>query len=195
MKTRLRTRLLNYFMLIAFAALLIGIEFYFELNRADLVSELCGNPDIGSSVGNCTDSAREAVVRLRNKIFIMFVILTMVVAIVLTMFIRNITTPLQKMADVAEGINQGDLSLTVDIETHDEIGEVGMAINELTSNLQEVASLTVVTATETLEKIELLVRHQQGEDGLSAEQIEDLKSSLQSLIEFVDSFKLLRTDL
>lgn len=192
MKTRLRTRLINYFMLIAFAAMLIGIEFYFELSRADLINELCGGTD---ALAVCADSARDGVIRLRNKIFIMFLVLTVVVAIVLAMFIRNITSPLQKMADVAEGINQGDLSLTVDIETHDEIGEVGMAINELTSNLQEVASLTSVTAMEAVEKIELLAAGQRGNGGLSAQEVEDIKSSLQSLIQFVDSFELLRTDI
>ena len=191
MKQKLQTRLLNYFMLIAFAAMLIGVEFYFEMSRAEVSAEICtiaSEVEAGISEALPLDG-------MRNKIVIMFGVLTMVVAIVLTMFIRNITTPLQKMADVAAQINEGNLSLTVPIETHDEIGQVGEAINELTSNLQEVATMTCTTATDTLNQIEqVLAAAREGQE-VSAASANDVRAGLQSLIEFVDSFTLLKTDI
>ncbi len=185
MKQKLQSRLLNYFMLIAVAAMLIGVEFYFEMSHGQVNQEIC------SLAAEDSTGKTLPLGNLRNKVVIMFGMLTVVVAIVLTMFIRNITTPLQKMADVAAGINAGDLSLTVPVETHDEIGQVGNAINELTSNLQEVASMTSTTAGDILAQIDaLLASHNIGEDRAG-----EIRTGLRSLMEFVDSFKLLRTDI
>ncbi len=175
MNEKLVIRLLNYFLLIAFAAMLIGVEFFFELTNAD-------------------SSAPLSITELRNKIVIMFGVLTLVVAIVMMMFIKNITMPLCKMADVAQRINEGDLSQIVPVETNDEIGQVGVAINELTSNLQEVASFTAMTSAETLAKINALKETVKSKSP-SLEEIEDIKQSLESLIQFVSSFELLQTDI
>ncbi len=191
MKQKLQTRLVNYFMLIAVAAMLIGVEFYFEMSRTEVTSEIC---TIAEQQAAGADGALP-LDNLRNKIVIMFGVLTIVVAIVLTMFIRNITAPLQKMADVAARINEGDLSLSVPIETHDEIGQVGDAINELTSNLQEVATMTSTTAQDTLGQIERLLEATRKGDQIPETQAREIRASLQSLIEFVDSFKLLKTDI
>ena len=190
MKHRLQTRLLNYFLLIAFAAMLIGIEFYFEMSRADIAAEICnGKLSLEDSLN------QDPLGDLRNKIVIMFGVLTIFVAIVLTMFIRNITGPLQRMADVAAQINEGNLSLSVPIETEDEIGEVGNAINELTSNLQEVASMTSTSASDVMEElVDLLAQVDEGRT-VDPNRSASVKSSLQSLIEFVDTFTLLKTDI
>ncbi len=189
MHSKLEARLLNYFLLIAFAAVLIGIEFYFEMDSA-LGQKICNNPEITVSDQNGVNPLDG----LRNKIFIMFLLLSFVVAIVLTMFIKNIAMPLCNMALVAKQINEGDLSQTVMIESHDEIGEVGIAINELASNLQEVASYTSVTASESLESIRKL----QGlvaDDPEIAKTIHEIEQNLVSMRGFVDSFKLLDTEL
>jgi methyl-accepting chemotaxis protein len=189
MNSKLESRLLNYFLLIAFAAILIGIEFYFEMD-AEHGQNICSDParqQADLSIINPLDS-------LRNKILIMFMVLSIVVAIVLTMFIRNITAPLSKMALVARHINEGDLSQTVSIDNHDEIGEVGIAINELASNLQEVATFTSATANETLESI----KHLQGlvvDNPEIAKTIDHIRNNLLSMSSFVNSFKLLDTKL
>lgn len=186
---KLEIKLLNYFFLIAFAALLIGVEFYFELSGANLD---LGFPNDSPAVGSETsgDYAKVSLHELRTKIVTMFGVLTVVVAIVLMMFIKNITMPLCKMVEVAQRINAGDLSQTIAIDSKDEIGQVGTAINELTSNLQEVAAFTATTATEALNKIDGLI-----DRTASNEDINNIKSDLQSLIRFVDSFKLLQTDI
>lgn len=174
MNEKLVVRLLNYFLLIAFAAMLIGAEFYFELSDAE--------------------SASLTLTELRNKIVIMFGVLTLVVAIVMMMFIKNITMPLCKMADVAQRINEGDLSQVIDVETNDEIGQVGTAINELTSNLQEVASFTAMTSSETLDKINALSDKLKSTSTNDVD-MNDIKQSLESLVQFVNSFELLQTDI
>ena len=90
---RLEMRLLNYFLLIAFAAILIGVEFYFEMSKTGLSQEICHietqQSDRTLSEDNVTPSS-SALHGLRNKIVTMFGVLTVVVAIVLMMFIKNI---------------------------------------------------------------------------------------------------------
>ena len=197
MNEKLVIRLLNYFLLIAFAAMLIGVEFYFELTDAGLNQKICAAIDqstVSVIPSINADSSPLPLTELRNKIVIMFGVLTLVVAIVMMMFIKNITMPLCKMADVAQRINEGDLSQIVPIETNDEIGQVGVAINELTSNLQEVASFTAMTSAETLAKINALSDTLKTKSP-SVEEINDIKQSLESLAQFVNSFELLQTDI
>ena len=41
---KLEITLLNYFFLIAIAAMMIGVEFYFEMSKPGLTQEICNNP-------------------------------------------------------------------------------------------------------------------------------------------------------
>ncbi|MCK5603064.1 HAMP domain-containing protein [Candidatus Pacearchaeota archaeon] len=189
MNSRLEARLLNYFLLIAFAVILIGIEFYFEMD-AEHGLHICGNSEHHDANQDTTNPLSN----LRNKILIMFLVLSIVVAIVLTMFIQNIATPLCKMALVARRINDGDLSQTVNIDNNDEIGEVGIAINELASNLQEVATFTSSATRETLEKINIL-KELAPDNQESIEAINHIEKKLLSMKSFADSFTLLDTEL
>jgi methyl-accepting chemotaxis protein len=180
MNRSLEVRLLHYFLLIAMAAIMIGIEFYFEMDRADLTKQICS---LEAAPGEALD-------HLRNKIVIMFGVLTLVVAIVLMMFIKNITQPLQKMAVVAKRINEGDLSQMVEVEHKDEIGQVGETINDLTSNLQEVAAFTSATGAEILEKLDALSERLEKEGKPVPGEITEVRENLASLHGFVESFKL-----
>lgn len=196
MAGKLETRLLNYFLLIAAAAVMIGVEFYFEIERPGLTQEICTttvhNSDTITGELNAPPPAT-ALGHLRNKVVVMFGLLTLVVAIVLMMFIKNITMPLCRMAEVAERINQGDLSQVVEIESRDEIGQVGIAINELTSNLQEIASFTSTTGSAILKQLEVIADALKQGQNPDLVDIESIQSDVESLVEFADSFELLQT--
>lgn len=189
MNSKLEIRLLNYFLLIAFAAMLIGIEFYFEMDT-EYGQQLFSGITFEQSSQNVDNPLED----LRNKILVMFFILSIVVAIVLTMFVKNIAIPLCNMAIVAKQINEGDLSQTVKIESHDEIGEVGIAINELASNLQEVASFTSITANETLQGIKKM-KELVADNPEFAATLDHIESNLLSMSSFVNSFNLFDTEL
>ncbi|MDH5601177.1 MAG: hypothetical protein OEY78_07735, partial [Gammaproteobacteria bacterium] len=100
--SKLESRMFNYFMLIAFAAILIGIEFYFELNVSH-GKEICS---LHSAQEHLNDDFNP-LNSIRTKIMIMFALLSVVIAIVLFMFMQNITSPLSKMVQVAKHINEG----------------------------------------------------------------------------------------
>jgi len=182
MKHGLEIRLLNYFLLITIAAMMIGVEFFFEMNRVDLTREICQ--------ASSDPSVSEPLQHLRNKIVIMFGVLTLVVAIVLMMFIKNITWPLQHMVDVAERINSGDLSQSVEIKTQDELGQLGTAINDLTSNLQEIAVFSAATSDAIQQHLQALSSRLDSPEAL--EEIQAIRSELQSLREFISLFEVRR---
>jgi class 3 adenylate cyclase/HAMP domain-containing protein len=50
---------------------------------------------------------------------------------------KVVLTPLQRVADAAQRIGRGDLSTRIGIRTPDEIGQLGVAINDMSSRLQQ----------------------------------------------------------
>ncbi len=203
---KLELSLLNYFLLIAIAAMMIGVEFYFEMGKPGLTQDICSIPAItGEIIASETvtaevtkknlDEISPALSDLRNKIAIMFGVLTFVVAIVMMMFVKNITRPLQRTLDTAKLINDGDLSQVIKIEAHDEVGQLGIVINELTSNFQEIASSTLAMINAIESQIETLSRSLADNDSASAEKIIRIKQELDALHAFIDAFNLLQTDI
>lgn len=198
MNKNLETRLHNYILLVMLAAFMIGVEFYFEMNRPGLKEELCGI--IGSQqaiTGNDYPKVGEASVSisdLRNKIIIMFGVFTIVVTIVMTMFIKNITAPLLKIAKVAKSINSGDLTQYVVVEHEDEIGMVAHAINELRLNLQETTTFTSTTMSQTMNNFEAMISKISHEHKPDEKEIKEIRDGFKAVIEFVDSYTLLHVD-
>ena len=193
---KLETILLNYFLLIAIAAMMIGVEFYFEMSKPGLQQEICASPTVINEIVNLTpDKESAALSDLRNKIVVMFGVLTIVMAIVMMMFVKNITRPLQRTLDTAELINDGDLSQVINIETHDEVGQLGIVINELTSNFQEIASSTAGMINTIESRIDELAKTLDDDATDSTKQIALIRHELDSLHMFIDSFNLLETDI
>jgi HAMP domain-containing protein len=75
----------------------------------------------------------------------MICIIMFVVVIVLMMFIKNITGPLQHMIEKSNEISRGDLSQTIEIEANNELADLGNVINEMSSNLQEIIHFSLNT--------------------------------------------------
>lgn len=141
-KSSLQRTMIVYFILIGFASVLVGIEFIMDTNDKELKNELLHNFERFSKQEISLDQAFSPIHKLRNKAILMIAIVMVVVAIVLTMFIKNITEPLQHMIEVSRKISEGDLSQTIRIHSDNELSELGNVINELTSNLQEVILLS-----------------------------------------------------
>lgn len=193
---KLELFLLNYFLLIAIAAMMIGVEFYFEMSKPGLQQDICAiTSTMTENIDTDLQVESAALLNLRNKIVVMFGVLTIVMAIVMMMFVKNITHPLQRTLDTAKLINDGDLSQVIKIETHDEVGQLGIVINELTSNFQEIATSTSVMINAIESRIETLSKLL--EDGVpgGAEQIALVRNDLDALRAFIDSFNLLQTDI
>jgi len=141
-KYSLQRTMIIYFLLIGFASLLVGIEFVAETNGPELRDALIDNIERYSAGETDINAVFSPIDRLRNKAILMIIIIMTVMIIVLTMFIKNITEPLQHMIEISKKISTGDLSLTIRIRSHNELAELGNVINEMSSNLQEIIHIS-----------------------------------------------------
>jgi len=128
--------------MISFASFLIAAEFIYDIHSEELRSDLTQHFARLSSDEIQPDVALQPIQALRNKAVLMVALFLVVVLILLTMFIRNITEPLQHMIEASKLIAVGDLSQTVSIRAKNELAEMGNTVNELTSNLQEMILLS-----------------------------------------------------
>ncbi|MCK5914850.1 MAG: HAMP domain-containing protein, partial [Deltaproteobacteria bacterium] len=141
----LQRTMVVYFLLIGFAALLLGVEFINETCSPELRGAWLTN--IERVVGQTIESPDifQPLDQLRNKAILLICIIMSVVVIVLMMFIKNITGPLQHMIEKSNDISNGDLSQTIRIDANNELTELGAVINEMSSNLQEIIHFSLNT--------------------------------------------------
>ena len=138
----LQRTMIIYFLLIGFASILVGVEFLSETQGAKLREDLISGFEQYSNKKISEDSLFQPIDRLRSKAILMIVVVLCVVIVVLTMFIKNITEPLQHMIELAQDISKGDLSQTIEIKSNNELAKLGNVINEMSSNLQEITLLS-----------------------------------------------------
>jgi methyl-accepting chemotaxis protein len=141
-QSTLQRTMIVYFLLIGFASCLVGTEFVLDVHKKELRTQLIQNFEQLTHDSMPFDEAFQPLLSIRNKAILMVVVILVVVVIVLSMFIKNVTEPLQHMIEVSKEISQGDLSRTVKIHAQNELSELGSTVNELTSNLQELILLS-----------------------------------------------------
>lgn len=141
-KSSLQRTMILYFLMISFASVMIAAEFTYDMHSDKLRTELMQNFEKLSSGGMQPDAAFQPIQAIGNKAVLMVALCLAAVLILLTMFIKTITEPLQHMIEVSRRIAAGDLSQTVNIHTKNELAELGDTVNELTSDLQEMILLS-----------------------------------------------------
>jgi methyl-accepting chemotaxis protein len=193
-KYNLQRTMIIYFLLIATASVLVGVEFVVETNGEALKQALLQNAD-RYAAGEITATQLLAPIgHLRNKAVLMIGIILFVTVIVLTMFIKNITEPLQHMIERAREISRGDLSQTIRIRSDNELSELGTVINETTSNLQEIILLSrsiCNTGAAFVTTADRLLRQREITPGVIGEitaEIETLHTELSLMAEVIDYF-------
>ncbi len=141
-KNNLQRTMIIYFLLIGFASMLVGVEFIVDTQSGELRETLLSNFSQYTRGEIGQEAVFTPIVKLRNKAILMVAIILVVMIIILTMFIKNITEPLQHMIEVSQSISKGDLSRTVAIDSQNELAQLGNVINEMSSNLQEITLLS-----------------------------------------------------
>jgi HAMP domain-containing protein len=131
-----------YFLLIVFATLLVGVEFLVDFKPDVLKTEIWRSISQAEHGSVDPEAIFAPIDRLRSKAILMVAIIMVVMIIVLTMFVKHITEPLQHMIQLSQKISAGDLSQTIRIQSDNELAELGNVINEMASNLQEIILLS-----------------------------------------------------
>jgi len=183
----LERKMLSYFGLIAAASLLITVEFIWAIKTATPHPEVFHQSY--SQSAHSLDQVTAALEALRDKALLMFVVQAVVTLIVLIMFMRRITGPLQQMVENSQVISGGDLSRTIPVRSRDEIGLLAETINGLTSNIQEIVALGLSTDASLRSSLEDLRTHLQSDpEGL--ERVDEIREELDSFKWIMDDFKL-----
>ena len=177
----------TYFVLIAAASLLITGEFVWALQtsmtKAHALTQASTPPD----------SPVKAVIMelriLRNKALLMGIVQAAVTLIVLIMFLRRITSPLQKLIEHSRSISEGDLSRTIEVHRKDEIGLLGDTINDLTINIQEIVAYGLAMELSLISLVQKLQARAEN-DPISYKQLDEISGKLSGFKEFLEAFKL-----
>jgi methyl-accepting chemotaxis protein len=138
----LQRTMIIYFLLIGFASMLVCIEFWADFSGGALKTEIWKHLDEFEHHQITREQVLAPIDRLRTKAVLMVAIIMVVMLIVLTMFIKNITEPLQDMIQLSRKISAGDLSQTVRVDANNELADLGHVVNEMASNLQEIILLS-----------------------------------------------------
>jgi methyl-accepting chemotaxis protein len=179
----LERKMLSYFGLIAAASLLITVEFVWVINEAAPSASA-----VSASSSQTTNTASQKMEALKSKAFLMGIVQAVVTFIVMLMFMRRITGPLQEMVEETEKISDGDLSRTIVIKSKDEIGMIGETINGLTSNIQEIVGLSLLTdesVRENLFELRSMIRDPEAE-----KKLDEIEARLDFLRDIAMEFKL-----
>lgn len=199
-KYSLQRTMVIYFLLIGFAALLVGLEFVAETGNGRLNDQLTTNLTAYAGGQLSVEETLAPIQRLRSKALLMVAIILFVIIIVLTMFIKHITEPLQHMIGVSRAISRGDLSRTIRIDSHNELSQLGDVINEMSSNLQEITLMSRNLCTSVQSHLdtattELVTGPLRGEDGVRLQIcIEALKSEIDTMADMVEYFNFYTMD-
>lgn len=138
----LQRTMIIYFLLIGFACIMVSVEFLVDFHRGDLKTEIWENIRHYGHDPQHQEEIFAPIDRMRSKAMLMVGIILLVMVIVLTMFIKNITEPLQHMIELSRKVSSGDLGQTIKIQANNELAELGGVINEMASNLQEITLLS-----------------------------------------------------
>jgi HAMP domain-containing protein len=145
--SRLRKKLLLYFLLVAIVSISVSAEIILEVSSAKLENEIKSNFYLqvekivpGNSLINIknnlnTDAMFYPIYNLRNRmiLFLLFVSASIIAAFVL--FTKDIISPMDGIVEATKKIVAGDFTVTVPVMSEDEIGLIARSINDIDSNL------------------------------------------------------------
>ena len=195
-KDNLQRTMMMYFLLIVCASLLVTIEFVFDVQSEELKDSLLSNFEQFTAQEITKQTVFEPIEKLRNKAILMIAIIMYVTIIVLMMLTKNITSPLQHMIDMSQQISEGDLTQTINIDSGNELAQLGGVINEMSSNLQEVTMLSQnmsETGTRCLGNVRDLLDSGEITPEKTTnilEELEQLQMDFEMLHDFTDCFRL-----
>ena len=196
----LQRTMIIYILLIGFAALLVASEFVLDTHSTELKQALTSNFEQYARGELGQERVYDPLVRIRNKAMMMVGVILAVVVIVLTMFIKTITEPLQHMVEVSKAISAGDLSRTTGVETRNELSQLSSAIDDMSTNLQAIIMLSRSVCDSagrvTANTMGLMRKQRMTREASQAvkDQLARLESELDMLGQVIDYFKLYSVD-
>ncbi|HEC31579.1 MAG TPA: HAMP domain-containing protein [Deltaproteobacteria bacterium] len=144
-RSSITRKMVIYFSLIVIVTLFMTCEFWVQFRVDKITSQVITTANVcGAKIDQVPEASKEIVRYWRNKVTLMLGMLVVVSAMVFIMFVKNLIGPLNHMVKAAHKIASGDLRESIELETNDELAEVGELINDLTANIQVFITNTLV---------------------------------------------------
>ena len=148
--SRLKKKLLLYFILVSIVSISVSAEIIFEMSSARFRDNIRDNYE--KQLAQQFPPARLAEIRqnmdygyvfepisnLRNRMILLLIVVSVSIIGALFLFTRDIVSPMDGMVEATKKIAEGDLTVTVPVMSEDEIGQCAGLINDMNVNLQDM---------------------------------------------------------
>ena len=148
--SRLKKKLLLYFILISIVSVSVSSEIILELGSSsfknsfvqtlekELVKDL-GQEKSDRILSEIDHSALfHPIVDLQVRMILLLLVVGGSIVGAFFLFTKDIVSPMENMVSATKKIAEGDLSASVPVQSEDEIGQIGNLINEMSVNLQDL---------------------------------------------------------
>ena len=100
-----------------------------------------------------TKEAFAPAVRLRNKLFVIFSLTGIFILLNIVVLSRRLTRPINTLLDASIEIGRGNLEKKIDIVSKDEIGQLAISFNKMTSDLKKFKEEMLIHSSELENKV------------------------------------------
>lgn len=152
-QSRIKKKLILYFLLISIVSISISIEIVWEVSEQNFRDKLTESfysefqkaytEDTGKTLSLSLDEINQktALSVLDDMRMRMLLLIGVIIGNIFTafrLFSKDIARPIDALVEGAKKVSDGDLTAEIEILTEDEIGELGQLINDMNINLQEL---------------------------------------------------------
>jgi len=147
--SRLKKKLLIYFVLVAIVSISVSAEIILELSsrrfkdqlRINFYTQLEGKiPDSKITLLKKTESKKlwQPIYDLRNRMILLLIVVSLSIMSAFFLFIKDIISPMDEIVAATKKIAEGDLTVNVPVISEDEIGQIGDLINNMNNKLLDM---------------------------------------------------------
>ncbi|MES0489892.1 MAG: HAMP domain-containing protein [Leptospirales bacterium] len=148
-ESRIKKKLILYFILISTVSISISLEVILEVSETPFREKLAKSilsevqthlPDgqILNEIPINMDKAFEPLEYLRIRMILLFLVIIGTIITAFSLFSKDIATPIDELVEGAKKVADGDLTYTIPVLSDDEIGQLARLINDMNANLQEL---------------------------------------------------------
>jgi methyl-accepting chemotaxis protein len=165
--SRLKKKLLIYFILIAIVSISVSAEIILEVSSLRFKNSISSNfiHQVENNLGKKSvdklmkEIDAEAVFvpinNLRNRMILFLLVVSASIIGAFYMFTKDIISPMDGIVEATKKIAKGDLTVSVPVMSEDEIGQIAGLINDMNLNLQDMIFQVKQEVTRYKDKIEI----------------------------------------
>lgn len=148
-ESRIKKKLIIYFLLISIASISISLEVILEVSETPFRKKISESyietlkahtnlpPDFDAKDLDMKKAFRP-LDELRGRMILLFLVILVTIGISFSLFSKDIAKPIDSLVEGAKKVADGDLTYTLQIYREDEIGQLAKLINDMNANLQEL---------------------------------------------------------